>query len=106
MRRPKRTRSGILILSSLFALVWALVGATSATSATGPSKVVERPVTFQVRNVDRSLLSCPSDGAAYEVKGHLVGPASEVGPGASGEHRAVTLYLHGFSFGEFFWNQA
>jgi pimeloyl-ACP methyl ester carboxylesterase len=66
--------------------------------------VVKRPVTFQVRNIDRSTFACPSDGAAYEVKGHLVGPAADVGPAATGGHRSVTLYLHGFSSGQFFWN--
>jgi pimeloyl-ACP methyl ester carboxylesterase len=68
------------------------------------SKVVKRAVTFQVRNINRSALSCPSDGAAYEVEGHLIGPASDVGPGASGGRGSVTLYLHGFSSGEAFWN--
>jgi pimeloyl-ACP methyl ester carboxylesterase len=98
MRPTARILCRILILSSLVAIVPA--GVANAA----PSNIVKRPVTFQVRNVDRSLLSCSSDGAAYEVKGHLIGPASEVGPGATGAHRAVALYLHGFSFGEFFWN--
>jgi pimeloyl-ACP methyl ester carboxylesterase len=54
--------------------------------------------------MNRSALACPGDGAAYEVKGHLVGPASEVGSGAPGGRRSVTLYLHGFGFGEFLWS--
>jgi pimeloyl-ACP methyl ester carboxylesterase len=66
--------------------------------------VVTRAITFQVKNVNRSALACSSDGAGYQVKGHLIGPASEVGPGASGRRRAVTLYLHGFSVGGVFWH--
>jgi pimeloyl-ACP methyl ester carboxylesterase len=66
----------------------------------GPAqaKILVRSVTFKVENVNRSVLHCSSDGSTYEVKGHLIGPA---GSGRSG---AVTLYLHGLSFGEFFWN--
>jgi pimeloyl-ACP methyl ester carboxylesterase len=96
----------ISILSTLIAVGAAMAGPASHASAATPStpSAVKRPVTFQVRNVNRSALACPSDGAAYEVKGHLIGPASEVGPGASGGPRAVTLYLHDLSFGESFWS--
>ena len=66
-------------------------------------KVVSRAVTFAVRNTNTSALPCAADGAAYEVKGHLVGPRSAVS-GTSARRRAVTLYLHGLGFGEFFWN--
>jgi pimeloyl-ACP methyl ester carboxylesterase len=92
------------MLSTLLAIAGAMAGPASVASAAGSPKVLKRPITFQVRNVNRSALACPSDGASYEVKGHLVGPASEVGPGASGGRRSVTLYLHGFSFGEFLWS--
>jgi pimeloyl-ACP methyl ester carboxylesterase len=67
-------------------------------------KVVSRAVTFAVRNTNSSALPCASDGAAYEVKGHLVGPRSAVSGTAARRRRAVTLYLHGLGFGEFFWN--
>ena len=103
-----------LILSLLLAVACPILGAASVASAathsrpgsaTAPSpNVVKRPITFQVRNVNRSALACASDGAAYEVRGHLVGPAPKVGPGASGGGGSVTLYLHGFSAGELFWH--
>src|SRR4029079_8371473 len=83
-----------LILSILLAAAAALLGPASVASAAGGPNVLKRPVTFQVRNVNRSALACPGGGAAYEVKGHLVGPASGARP-------SVTLYLHGFGFGEF-----
>jgi pimeloyl-ACP methyl ester carboxylesterase len=67
-------------------------------------KVVSRAVTFAVRNTNSSALPCASDGAAYEVKGHLVGPRSVVSGTSARRRRAVTLYLHGLGFGEFFWN--
>ena len=108
-----RLRATSLMLATLLASAWALLGAPSAANAathaggsaraSGPN-VVKRAVTFQVKNVDTSALACPSDGAAYEVKGHLIGPASELGLGVSGGHLSVTLYLHDVSFGEYFWN--
>jgi pimeloyl-ACP methyl ester carboxylesterase len=96
----------IPILSILFAVVVPLLGASGTDAATPEAgvKVLKRPITFQVRNVNRSGLACPSDGAAYEVSGHLIGPASEIGPGVSVGRGAVTLYLHDASFGEFFWS--
>jgi pimeloyl-ACP methyl ester carboxylesterase len=96
----------ILIVSVLVGVAGALLGGTAAGAASrqGSTEVVKRPITFQVRNVNRSILRCAGDGAAYEVKGHLVGRASQVGPDASAQPRSATLYLHDFSFGEFFWS--
>jgi pimeloyl-ACP methyl ester carboxylesterase len=100
-----RTTFRILILSTLIAIGSAMGPASLTRAATRSAPgVVKRPVTFQVKNVNRSILPCPSDGAAYEVKGHLIGPASEIGKGVSGGRRSVTLYLHDFSSGEFFWS--
>lgn len=67
----------------------------------GPGGVTQIPVSFQVRNVNRSKIACHSDGRTYTVRGHLVAPTGErkKHPGK----RAVTLYLHGLGFGEFFW---
>src|SRR4029453_3542073 len=91
----------ILTLSLLPAL---LILCFATPAACVAATVVKRPVTFEVSNVNRSILPCASDGAAYEVKGHLIGPASEVGPGATSARLAATLYLHDFSSGEFFWS--
>jgi len=65
----------------------------SGSTAEGTPTVLRRAVTFQVHNVDRSALPCPSDGAAYEVKGHLVEPGTSRSP------RSVMLYLHGLGTG-------
>src|SRR3954451_6403197 len=101
-----RFMTRILILSTLCAVALSTVGSGGVAGAAtrGSGGVVKRPVTFQVRNLNRSTLPCPSDGAAYDVKGYLIGPASDVGPGASGGRHSVTLYLHGFSVDESFWN--
>lgn len=63
--------------------------------------VVSRPVSFRVRNINRSRLDCASDGGEYTVAGRLVGLRESLkGPAAAG----VTLYLHEYSWGRFFWD--
>lgn len=73
--------------------------AGGAPPAANPGSVVDQAVSFEVRNVNRSALTCSSDGATYRLSGHLVAPAGA----AAGAQRSVTLYLHEFGFGEFFW---
>ena len=78
----------------------------SAAGARKP-KVASKAVTFTVKNTNRSKLGCGSDGATYQVKGHLVGPVSKVGRSSRRSKRAkraVTLYVHGLGFGEWFWD--
>src|SRR4051794_29602761 len=57
--------------------------------------VAVSPVAFKVANVNRSDVPCSSDGASYVVHGSLVAPAGAL-------PRSVTLYLHGLSYGAFF----
>jgi pimeloyl-ACP methyl ester carboxylesterase len=63
--------------------------------------VTETPVAFRVQNVNRSLTPCTSDGQSYELRGTLAAPTD-----ALEAHRlgAVTLYLHEFGFGSWFWH--
>lgn len=68
---------------------------------TPPRAPLDVPVTFRVKNVNRSAVSCSSDGREYTISGRLVGPASLAETGS--KLTAVTLYLHEFSFGKFFW---
>ena len=91
---------------TLFSIVLAVALAVpvAADAQPGAPKVIKRAVTFHVTNVNRSALACGSDGAAYDVKGHLVGSASRIGPAAPASGGSVTLYLHGFSSGELFWS--
>jgi pimeloyl-ACP methyl ester carboxylesterase len=62
--------------------------------------IVDLPVSFDVQNVNRSALTCSSDGKDYRLNGHLVAPAATFLTG----QRSVTLYLHEFGFGEWFWH--
>jgi hypothetical protein len=70
------------------------------TPAAPVGNVVDLPVRFPVQNVNRSAVSCSSDGRDYRISGHLVGPRAVL---ASATPPAVTLYLHEFSWGEVFW---
>jgi pimeloyl-ACP methyl ester carboxylesterase len=96
-RLPGRIALSTFALSALLAVGPAAGAATTA-------KVIKRPITFDVRNVNGSRLPCPSDGDPYELNGHMIGPAAKVEGSAPGRRPAVTLYLHDFSFGQFFWN--
>ena len=82
---------------ALTVLACALVPAGAAASS---QSVVTRPVVFSVRNLNRTPVSCSTDGAAYQVHGLIVGPASSLARSGG----AATLYLHGLGFGVFFWD--
>ena len=87
---------------NLLALLFALALAAPPVPAPPARGVVEKPVSFTVRNTNTTDAACASDGGTYRVKGLLVGPASAF---ASGRAPAVTIYLHGFSFGgKFLWS--
>jgi pimeloyl-ACP methyl ester carboxylesterase len=91
-------RIGLLVLvSALLAAAWP-AGADGRTR-----QVVSRAVSFSVQNVNASKIPCPQpDGATYDVKGHLTGPAAALR--SKSKRRAATLYVHGLGFGEWFWN--
>jgi pimeloyl-ACP methyl ester carboxylesterase len=76
--------------------------AAPAAAAPVSLPVQSRAVSFPVRNTNRSMVPCDSDGAAYMIVGHLVAPAARRGDG--GTAGAVVLDLHGLGFGEFFWS--
>jgi hypothetical protein len=84
------------LLVALLALV--ATGALAAPAEARTPKIALVPVTFSVQNVNRSQLPCGTDGATYEIRGHLTGPRSLL-PGGAATSRTrkstVTLYLHG-----------
>ena len=82
-----------MLKRTLLTLVLALVAAPAAHAA-----VLETPVSFSVRNSDDTALKCATNGAAYTIRGHLVGQPADIDR-ASG----VTLYVHGLGFNESFW---
>ncbi|HKP88805.1 MAG TPA: alpha/beta hydrolase [Thermoleophilaceae bacterium] len=63
-----------------------------------PQPIVDRPVSFEVRNVNRTDDPCHGDGRMYTVRGRLIGPRDRVAG-----HRAVTVYLHGSVLGQRTW---
>lgn len=78
----------------------ALTATTSTAAAADDDAVVDVPVSFTVKNVNRSKVACPADGETYTVRGHLTGPASEL---TAGSRPTGSLYLHGLELGEWFW---
>jgi hypothetical protein len=90
--RPALTAAACAVALSLAAL--------AAPGAAQAGDVVDLRVSFEVNNTDTSALPCPSDGAQYTVRGHLVGPRSAL---ARPRSQAVTVYLHGFNVGAFMW---
>lgn len=96
-----------MLRRTLTACVAALVTTTGAAMVCGPAAaaepagVVDVPVAFAVKNTNTTGVSCASDGAPYTVRGHLIAPASQLAGSGTG---AVTIYLHGLGYGEFFWH--
>lgn len=91
-------------LTACLTLLAAALGmgiASGAQAAAEPAGVVDVPVAFAVKNTNTSRVSCASDGAPYTVRGHLIAPAAQL---AGSGPQAVTLYLHGLGYGEFFWH--
>lgn len=64
-------------------------------------------VTFTVRNTNTSAFPCASDGATYQIQGHITGPAAAISAKtkkkAKKRPKGVTLYLHGLGLGEWLW---
>ncbi|MGQ0618766.1 MAG: alpha/beta fold hydrolase [Panacagrimonas sp.] len=59
------------------------------------------PVSFTVQNLNRSQVLCLTDRRTYQIRGRLVGPA---GAFAAGGPDALTVYMHGVGWGQFYWN--
>jgi pimeloyl-ACP methyl ester carboxylesterase len=101
--RGLRAAAAAAAITAAAALVpLAATSAVPATAASASVPIQSRAVSFQVRNTNRSMVPCDSDGAAYTIVGHLVGPTARPADGDTA--RAVVLDLHGLGFGEFFWS--
>ncbi len=100
----RRVGASLVVAAAIAALSAATTPAvaTPPAAAAANSGVVDVAVSFQVRNVNRSDVACASDGKTYTERGHLLAPAAALRGNAAA--RSITLYLHGLSFGEFFWN--
>src|SRR5437660_12801521 len=77
---------------ALTVLACALVPAGAAASS---QSVVTRPVVFSVRNLNRTPVSCSTDGAAYQIHGLIVGSVSAL----ACRRAAATVYSPGLGLG-------
>jgi pimeloyl-ACP methyl ester carboxylesterase len=100
LKQPAVGRGTAAFLAALTILL--VVTLPSGAAQARSRQVVTEAVTFTIRNTNNSAVSCPSDGAAATVKGYLVAPRGLLA--RKTRRRAVTLYLHGLGFGEWFWN--
>lgn len=102
-RHVRRALLAALAVPALLMAAAAAAGAATVPVHTGSSvaggEVVQRAVSFAVRNVNGTSIDCKTDGASYTVRGHITGTAQ-----ALADPQAVTLLLHGLSYGEFFSN--
>jgi pimeloyl-ACP methyl ester carboxylesterase len=89
-------------LLGLVAFLWVVAapGQAAAATAAGAGKVVELPVSFQVKNTNTSGVACPSDGAEYTIRGHITGPQAVL---AGAAPRAIAVYLTGEETSEWNW---
>lgn len=79
--------------SAAAALILAMVPVSlvSLVSLASAAELVERDLSLDVQNVNRSDFSCDSDGRSYQVEGHLVGPRRAL----QDRSPAVTVLVHG-----------
>ncbi|TFB67377.1 alpha/beta fold hydrolase [Cryobacterium sp. Hz9] len=112
LRPSKSGLAAVAVVALLLGATSVFNAASSPTSAAAANQngsemkadaVTSLPVSFEVENVNRSKVACASDGATYTVRGHIVGPTKEL---RRERVKGATLYLHGLSFGEFFWDFA
>jgi hypothetical protein len=89
------------LLAALFVLTVSRPAA-AAISTSGTAPIAQIPVSFDVLNINRSAVPCPTDGLPYTVTGHLVGPRSEF-TGPQQRPRLVTVLLTGLDEGEWTW---
>jgi pimeloyl-ACP methyl ester carboxylesterase len=101
-RLPRRLLSEIhrLRRTAAAAFLAVLCLAAFASTAARADGIVVRDVSFRVQNTNTSGVPCPSDNAAYTVRGHLVGPQAVL---AGPAPRVVTVYLSGEDAGESNW---
>ncbi|ORT60044.1 alpha/beta hydrolase [Streptomyces sp. CB03238] len=96
---PPASRTAVASVSSTPSPAEARAAAEATAARLAAAKIVDVPVTFTVRNVNRSRTGCRTDGGTYRVRGHLTAPESVL----SGAKRSVTLYQHGIAAGEWYW---
>lgn len=105
-RAPRPVVAGLLGLALVAGTAQAATADSSASTTRShhPKPTVAAtqtlPVSFTVQNVNRSKLTCATDGATYTIRGHITGPADGLSA------TTASLYLHGLDLGESFWTGA
>ena len=88
------------VLAAVISVLSLAVPAVPMAAAAPGESIVDRAITFSVRNVNTSGVPCGTDGRTYTVHGHLTGPARAL---AGRTATSTALYLHGLELGEWFW---
>src|SRR5262245_6705174 len=89
-----------LVLAALISVLSLAAPAVPMAAAAPGEGIVDRAITFSVRNANTSGVPCGTDGRTYTVHGHLTGPARAL---AGRTATSAALYLHGLELGEWFW---
>ncbi|MGF6881334.1 pimeloyl-ACP methyl ester carboxylesterase [Nocardia sp. GAS34] len=98
--RSESMRFSHFVLAAVISLLALAIPAVPRAAAAPGDGIVDREISFSVRNVNASGVPCGTDGRSYTVHGHLTGPARALaGHTAAG----AALYLHGLEVGEWFW---
>ncbi len=95
--RTQRRMPATGLVALLIAATTPVLAAPAAASDVGVSSLALK---FHVKNTNTSAVDCDSDGAAYDVVGHLTGPSDIL---RTDLIPAATLYLHGDAVDESFW---
>ena len=101
--RKKQLRAHLALGAAVLGTVFLASNGASAQPPAAPTtgNIVNLPIAFEVINSNTSKVACPSDGAPYIIRGHLVASRAAL---ENAHAKAATLYLHGFDAGEWFWN--
>jgi pimeloyl-ACP methyl ester carboxylesterase len=99
-------RRALGLIALVLLLVMTVPVSAEAKKKAKRVKAASVSVTFTVRNTNTSKFACTSDGATYQVKGHITGPASALSAKKKkkSKPKGATLYLHGLGLGEWLWN--
>lgn len=99
MSKPAPNESFSPTAATLIAL---LISLAATLALAGPAQALSQKISFEVENVNESAVGGPADGGTYTLRGMLVGSERDL----VGENKvdAATLYLHGLSYGQFYWH--
>jgi pimeloyl-ACP methyl ester carboxylesterase len=83
-------RTAAMLGMATMALLPPVPAASAPLRARAAGEIVQLPISFRVRSLNRSAVMCQSSSRLYTVRGHLVAPLSAL----RRAHPAVTVYTH------------